>query len=142
MHLLFGIIKMIWYLSLKYLHAGLALLSVSGFALRWFWMCRGSPLLEHTITRRLPHIIDSLFLLTGIILALAISQYPFVHDWLTAKVIGLVLYIIFGTLALKRAPNLIWKSFFFVLALATFAYILGVARTWNTASWLTLFTGA
>lgn len=129
---------MSWYLPLKYLHAGLALISIGGFVLRWFWMMRGSPLFRHVLTRRLPHMVDSLFLLSGIILAVAISQYPFVHDWLTAKVAGLVLYILFGTLALKRAPNRVWKSFYFLLAVATFAYILGVARTWNTLSWLAL----
>lgn len=132
---------MSWYLPLKHLHVALALLSLSGFILRWFWMARGSARFNHALTRRLPHMIDTGFLLSGIMLAVAISQYPFVHDWLTAKVLGLVLYIIFGTLALKRAPNLVWKTFFFVLALATFAYIVGVARTWNPQSWLLYLAG-
>lgn len=129
---------MVWYLPLKYLHAGLALISIGGFVLRWIWMMRGSPLLSHTLVRRLPHLVDTLFLLSGLTLAAAISQYPFVHDWLTAKVVALVLYIVFGTLALKRAPNRIWKTVFFVLAVTTFVYILGVATTWNTLSWLAL----
>lgn len=123
------------FVVLKFLHVSCALLSISGFVARWIGMMRGADWLNHRLTRRLPHLIDTVFLLSGLALAVTLSQYPFVHDWLTAKVLGLVLYIVFGALALSYAPGRGWKTFFFLLALLTFAYIVGVANTWNPLSW-------
>lgn len=127
------------FLLLKALHMGCALVSISGFTVRWFAMMFNASWLDHPVARRLPHLVDTVFLLSGLGLAVIISQYPFVHSWLTAKVLGLLFYILFGALALKYAPGRIWKFFFFVLALFTFAYIVGVAGTWHPLSWYTLF---
>lgn len=124
------------YLFLKYVHVGSALLSISGFLVRWAWMASGSALLQHRRTRRLPHVVDTLFLLSGLALAATIQQYPFVDAWLTAKVLALVAYIVLGALALKYAPGLMWKTVCLCLALIAFVYIIGVARTWSPSSWL------
>lgn len=82
----------------------------------------------------LPHINDTILLITAIMLALSLQQYPFTHDWLTAKFIALISYIIFGMFALKRAKEMKNKVVFFVLALLTFAYIIGTALN-RTVSW-------
>ena len=58
---------------------------------------------------------------------MGIHQYPFTHDWLTAKFIALFFYISFGMFALKRAKDKKNKMLFFILALLTFSYIVGVA---------------
>jgi hypothetical protein len=49
----------------------------------------------------LPHVVDSCLLLSAIGLAWMAGQYPFVHGWLTAKIVGLLAYIGLGMLALK-----------------------------------------
>ncbi len=89
-------------LSLKLVHMGAAALSVGLFALRGAWMLLESPLREARWTRVVPHVVDTLFLATGLWLALRIGQYPFVQPWLTAKVLALAGYIILGSIALKR----------------------------------------
>ena len=127
---------MILYSTLKVLHISFALLSISGFLVRGYWMWHASPWLNHPVTRRLPHVIDTLFLLCGLGLMLVIKQYPFVNHWLTAKVLALVLYILLGTYALKRAPTRNLRLICLILATLTFVYIVGVARTWHPASWL------
>lgn len=127
---------MTWYLTLKYFHIVCALLSLSGFLLRWVWMASNSGLFQHSLTRRLPHMVDTLFLLSGLTLAAAVQQYPFMDTWLTAKVLALGAYILLGALALKYAPGLMLRTVCLVLAVLTFIYIVGVARTWHPSSWL------
>jgi len=121
--------------DLKILHLSCALLSLTLFALRGSWMLLESPLRHARWTRVVPHIVDTVFLASGIALALRIGQYPFVQPWLTAKVLGLVAYIILGSIALKRGPTLAIRAAAFVAALTVFAYIVGVARARNPLSW-------
>jgi len=126
------------YLFLKLLHVALALASISGFALRWWWMKTGSQLWRHRLTRILPHVIDTLFLASGIWLTFIIHQYPFVQAWLTAKVLGLVAYVILGTLALKRARTPRGRTLAFIAAMLLFAWIISVARLKNPLGFLAL----
>ena len=95
---------------------------------RWTWMISGSALLQHRLARTLPHIVDTLFLATGIWLTFTISQYPFTDAWLSAKLAGLAAYIVLGSLALKRAVTLRARRLAFVAALLVFGWIVTVAR--------------
>ncbi len=116
------------YSLLKQIHVMLALLTVSGFLLRGIWMMRRSPLLHHPVTRTLPHIVDTVFLISGLALAALIHQYPFVNGWLTAKIFGLLAYIILGSMALKRGSTRTTRIAAFISALAVFLWIVSVAR--------------
>ena len=86
----------------KTIHVTCAILTIGGFTLRGYWMLRASPLLNNTWVKVLPHIIDTVLLVAGILLAINIAQYPGTHAWLTAKVLGLLAYIVLGSIALKR----------------------------------------
>ena len=86
---------------------------------------RGSPLLAHRLTRTLPHVVDTLLLGSAIAMAVMSGQYPFAQPWLTAKLMGLLAYIGFGTVALKRGRTPAIRARFFVLALLAYAYIAG-----------------
>jgi uncharacterized membrane protein SirB2 len=57
------------------------------------------------------------------------AQLPFAQGWLTAKLIGLVVYILLGMMALKRGRTRKVRAVFFVAALTAFAYIVSVALT-------------
>lgn len=122
---------------LKNLHMGLALLSIGGFILRFAWKQTGSAILEHKLTRILPHVVDSLFLIAGIWLAANIAQYPFRDPWMTSKVMGLLAYIVLGSLALKRAKTRPVQYLAFVSALLCFAWIGSVARSRDAWGFLT-----
>lgn len=119
------------YLALKHLHVTCVVLSGLGFCLRGWWMARQSPLLQHRLSRVLPHIIDSLLLGSALTMAWLSGQYPFAQGWLTAKLCGLITYIVFGALALKRAKTRTLRLRFFALALLAYAYIVSVALTRN-----------
>ena len=117
------------YLALKHLHITCALLTFLSFSLRGYWMLANSHLLQHKLVRILPHIIDTLLLGSAIALTVTIQQYPMQDTWLTAKLAALIVYILFGTIALKRGKTKQIRAFFLAMSLAVIGYIFWVART-------------
>lgn len=121
------------YLLVKQLHMTCAALSGSLFLLRGLWMLMDSPRLRQRWVRVLPHAIDTVLLASAVTLAVWSAQYPVAQGWLTAKVAALLLYIVLGSVALRRGRSRTTRAAAFVAALATFAYIVGVALTRNPA---------
>lgn len=117
------------YLALKHFHVTCAVLSGNLFLLRGFWMLRDSAALQQRWVRIAPHVIDTLLLTSALVMVFWSAQYPFVQNWLTAKVIALVVYIGLGTIALKRGKTKAVRVTAFIGALLVFAYIVGVALT-------------
>jgi uncharacterized membrane protein SirB2 len=117
------------YLALKHLHVTCVVLSGLGFCLRGWWMWHESPLRLHRLTRILPHIVDTLLLGSALTMAWLSGQYPFVNGWLTAKLFGLLAYILFGAMALKRGRTMAIRQRYFWLAVLAYAYIVSVALT-------------
>lgn len=119
------------YYLLKHVHMSCAALSGGFFLVRGLWMLAASPLLQRRWVKTLPHLIDSLLLASAVALAIVSHQYPGPMPWLTAKLVALVLYIVLGTVALKRGRSLAVRATAYVAALATFGYIVTVAVTKN-----------
>jgi uncharacterized membrane protein SirB2 len=126
------------YLSVKTLHMLAAALTISGFMLRGFWMLTESPMLQKRWVRIAPHVVDALFLATGISLIWILSLPVMSQPWLVAKLIAIVIYIVLGAIALRRGRTKQVRVIAFVLALATFAYIVGVALSKSMGSWFVL----
>jgi len=112
------------YSVLKHLHVACVVLSLAGFILRGGWMLTGSARLMARSTRIVPHLIDTLLLGSAIGL---VSAYDAVPGWVWAKVVGLLIYIALGTIALKRGKTMRIRSVALVLALLTVAWIVSVA---------------
>lgn len=119
---------------IKLIHMSTAFISITFFMVRGFWVFNNAEIMNKKWVKIVPHINDTILLVTAIMLAVGIQQYPFTHDWLTAKFIALLLYIVFGSFALKREKEIKIKIVFFILALITFGYIVGVALN-RSASW-------
>ncbi|MFO1421654.1 MAG: SirB2 family protein [Candidatus Competibacteraceae bacterium] len=117
------------YLALKHLHVTTVVLSFALFALRGVWMLADSAHLRRRWVRIVPHAIDVVLLASAVGLVLLLHQYPFVHGWLTAKVIGLLAYIVLGGIALKRGPTKAIRTMALVAAMLVFGYIVSVATT-------------
>ena len=124
------------YLILKNFHMVLATLTICGFLLRGYWLMSGSSLRQNRATKVLPHIIDTLFLASGIWLVVVLGLAPLQHPWLLAKFTGLLAYIGLGMIAMRFGRTPQSKMVAFVAAVAAFAYIVGVALTKNPMSWL------
>ena len=117
------------YLAVKHMHVTFIALSGILFFIRGLWMISDSALLRQRWVRIVPHVVDTLLLLTALTLVVWSAQYPFVQGWLTAKVIGLVIYIGLGMVALRPGKSKGVRIAAFLGALATFAYIVMVAVT-------------
>lgn len=116
------------YVLLKQVHVTFALASIIGFMLRWNWRISGSQLSQLRLTKTVPHIIDSLFLATGVALIFTINQYPLSTTWLTAKITGILVYIVLGMFAMSGKISRPWRVTAFLAAVSSFAWILTVAR--------------
>jgi len=124
------------YLILKYAHVAAAITTISGFMLRGYWMLIDSKKLQHPVTRIAPHIIDTVFLLAGIGLIWLLHLEPLKQPWLIAKFTGLIVYVLLGTVAIRRGPTKQIRTIALAGAIAIFAYIAGVALTRSPLSWL------
>ncbi len=126
------------YLSLKIIHVTCALLSITGFLLRSFLMFIDSPLLRHKAVLITPHLVDTVFLLSGFSIAFWLDLTLFDHAWLITKLMLLMFYLLFVGIALSRGTTKSIRVASFFLALSTFAYMVGIALSKSPASWFAL----
>jgi uncharacterized membrane protein SirB2 len=115
--------------TLKIVHVGCAAISIAGFVARGIGMLRDSAWRQRRWVKVAPHVVDTLLLISAVWLSLALRQYPFVHGWLTAKLLALIVYIVLGSIALKYGPTKTIRVGAWLAALAVFGYIVGVAVT-------------
>ncbi len=117
------------YMAFKHIHMLCAVISIIGFIVRGALAIKGSSILQKKWLRIAPHIVDTLLLLAAVGLMITTQQYPFVNDWLTAKLIGLLVYIFLGVYTLKIAKTQSARVASYVLAIVVFGYIAMVAVT-------------
>jgi len=90
---------------------------------------QGSDMLKQRWVRIVPHVTDTMLLLSAAGLMFIINQYPLRDDWLTAKILLLMLYIIFGFFGINHGRSRRLRIISGAIALAIFAYIVMVAIT-------------
>lgn len=111
------------YAGLKHSHMLFITISIILFQYRFYLKRANKPLAK--VLKIIPHINDTLLLITGISMAYILQIKPWEHAWLGYKIIALILYIIFGFMALKSSGN---KSLFsYFIATALFIFILFTA---------------
>ena len=116
------------YMALKHSHMLFALLSVLLLIVRFALLTKGSALLQTKFLKIVPHVVDTLLLLSAISLMMTLSQYPISTPWLTDKVVGVAAYILMGVVALKgRTPML--RIMAFLGALGWLSLVVRVAIT-------------
>lgn len=114
---------------LKHIHMLTAILSILGFVLRGFWAWRMPRMLEKKAVRIVPHVIDTILLLSAIGMLLIYRWNPFAFDWLVVKIVLLVVYIGLGLVTLKPWFDARVRTVTFIAAVAVFAWIYAVAIT-------------
>ncbi|GAB1392360.1 SirB2 family protein [Rhodocyclaceae bacterium] len=124
------------YLAIKHLHIVCVILSISGFCLRGLLLMQKSALAGRRVFKILPHVNDSLLLAAALWLMVQVEQYPFIDTWLTAKVFGLIAYIILGAVAFSAQRPARMRLLAGLGALLTFSWIVSVALTKNPWGWL------
>ncbi len=125
-----------FYLAVKHLHVTCVILSITGFCLRGILLLQKSALMERRWMRIVPHVNDSILLAAGIALTVLVGQYPFVTGWLTAKLFGLLAYIVLGAVALRAGRPPAVRVAAGLAAVATFGWIVSVALSKHPAGML------
>jgi uncharacterized membrane protein SirB2 len=124
------------YLAIKHLHVACVSLSLAGFVGRGLWLLFGRALPKRGWRHWAPHVNDTLLLLAAIALVATSGQYPLAEGWLTAKILGLVVYVTLGSIALRRGIGRTTRLAAWSAALLVFAYVLSVALTKNPTGFL------
>ncbi|HKU89450.1 MAG TPA: SirB2 family protein [Steroidobacteraceae bacterium] len=129
-----------FYPQIKWVHICAVFASGSFFALRGAGVLAGARWPMWAPLRYLTYTIDTVLLTAALMLVTLLHQYPFVQTWLTAKVCLLVVYIVLGTFALKRARTRRARAGFYVAAIAVFLFIVSIARAHHPLGILGHFT--
>lgn len=117
-----------FYPQIKWVHVAAVLASGSLFLLRGLALHAGARWVMAAPLRYLSYSIDTVLLTAALMLATILHQYPFVHGWLTVKVVLLIVYVVLGSYALKRGQTRAVRMACWLAALAVYALIISVAR--------------
>lgn len=118
-----------YYLLIKNIHIGLALLSGSLFVVRGAWVLlagSGAPLQK--MINRISYSIDTGLLLAAVLLLIILGFAPLSAGWLQAKLLLLLLYVVFGALAFRVKYKLSLRWLAYAAALLCFAGMYYSAR--------------
>lgn len=110
-----------------HIHVILAYVTVAGFVLRVSWAFMGSSHLKSKPARILPHVVDTLLLVCGLVLVFGLG-HELTSSWLVMKFVALLAYIGFGVLTL-RASSMPLRLLGVIGALSSVGYIFAVAMT-------------
>jgi len=117
-----------FYPQIKWVHVAAVLSSGVLFAMRGVAMLAGARWFMAAPLRYLSYTLDTVLLTAALMLATMLHQYPFVHAWLTVKVLLLGVYVVLGSYALKRGATRAVRARGFVAALLVYAFIISIAR--------------
>lgn len=124
------------YAIVKLVHQTAVTLSISGFFVRGAASLAGAGWVRGRTAKTLPHIVDSVLLLSALVMAGMLRLTPDRAPWLLAKIIGLVVYVVLGIVALRpgRPPTV--RATAWLAALAVAAWIVSVAISKNPLGFL------
>ena len=116
------------FLAFRMLHMTCAALSLAGFVTRGILRAVKPDLLQARVARVLPHVVDTVLLLSALRLV-SLVGFAANASWLLPKIGGVVVYVLLGSIALKYGKRRWICAASWVGAIAVFAFIVSVART-------------
>ena len=124
------------YAVLKHNHQWAAALSFAGFFARGIGMLGDAGWVARRPAKTLPHVVDTVLIASAIWLAWMLRLSPADAPWLAAKLVGLLLYIALGMVALRFGRTKGIRAIAWIAALLTFGYIVSVALTKSPRGYL------
>ena len=107
-----------------HIHGLAVVLSLIGFITRGIWMLKDSPRLKAKWVKITPHVIDTVLLLSALVASyLLFWQYGANPAYVTVMIVGLVVYIGLGLVALRLGKTKAVRASAWVLAIIVFLYI-------------------
>ena len=121
------------YLLIKHAHAGFAALTLLLFVSR-FALANFKPAWNQTKAFNVvAHSVYGALVACAAILCVMLYQYPLYSDWVSAKLVGLIVFVGLGIVATRKKDVKV-----FGLALLAFFYTYGVAKSHSALSWFGL----
>lgn len=117
-------------------HVTLVAISLLLFIWRGVRMWSGCPVESRWLRRLLPDTVDTLLLASGVFLASFWHVAPWHDGWLAAKLGAILIYIMFGFVALQYHGDYRIRRASFVIALLVMSYIVAVAHSMSIWPWL------
>ena len=118
------------YLLLKIIHLFSVVLSISLFSLRSYWLIEKSPILEKRLIKILPHLIDSILLISAFSMIfvgnITIDENNY---WVITKIIAVIVYILIGLYIFKIAKQNYQIYIALVFVMFIYYYIIQTAIT-------------
>ncbi|GAB7219494.1 transcriptional regulator [Vibrio inusitatus NBRC 102082] len=107
------------YVALKHIHLMLIALSAGLFLTQYILMVTKSPLQNKTFIKVVPHAVNGLLILSGIMLLFVTGWVPFApgSEWLSEKFTAILAYIALGVFALRMGKNQLLRGFAFLGAM-------------------------
>lgn len=126
------------YSTIKLIHQTTVTLSLTGFFARGAGSLAGAKWVASRPSKTLPHLVDTVLLASAITLAWMLQLNPLHAPWLMAKIIGLLVYIGLGMVAMRPTLPRRTRVLAWIGALATAGWIVSVAITKQPAGLLAL----
>lgn len=125
-----------FYPQIRWLHITCVLASICLFSIRGVLvLCGHERLAMSAALRYLSYSIDTVLLSAALLLLTILPDAVFHHHWLGVKLGLIVVYVVLGSLALKRAGTRTTKAICFIGAIATILIVWGIARAHHPAGW-------
>lgn len=129
------------YLAIKAIHQTAVALSVTGFFARGLGSFAGAGWVRGRLAKTLPHIVDSVLLISALVLVWLLRPPLASSGWLLAKIVGLLVYIALGMVALRPGRPVGLRAAAWIAALVTFGWVVSVAITKNALGFMALLGG-
>lgn len=128
-----------FYPQIKWVHYHSVLCSGLIFALRGGASLLGAKWPQHWLPKYGSYTVDTILLTSATMLfSMLLPLGMFANGWLTVKLALVVLYVALGVFAMRPKRTQKQRALFYVLALATFVFIYGIARMHHPLGWLLL----
>ena len=132
-----GVHMIEFYPHIKAVHIACVLASGMLFALRGLLIQVGHDGVARRIpVRVLAYAIDTTLLTTALMLLSILPHAVFGNGWLTIKLVLLAAYVALAVLSMQRARAPRARLALYATALATYVYVLGVARMHHPLGWM------
>ncbi|MCS6947609.1 MAG: SirB2 family protein [Steroidobacteraceae bacterium] len=128
------------YPLLRQLHIVCAIVNGALFATRGLLALRGRQrLADHAAVRYFSYANDSVLLGAALLLLATLSLAPLQTAWLALKLALVVIYIVLGSLSLRRARTRAGRQRCFIAAVLLYVAIFGIARAHDPRGWWRVF---
>jgi uncharacterized membrane protein SirB2 len=124
-----------FYPQIRAVHVTAVMTSGALFAFRGLGILAGQSWPQTAPVRWSSYSIDSVLLTAALMLVAMLPRAMFANGWLVSKLVLLVLYVVAGSMALKRSRTSRGRALWFALAVLLYAGMFGIARMHHPLGW-------